>query len=180
MTAPQNNPSIDASEPQSNNATPEMAEKRLSTLRNEVPDAVVQIDSVRADDIAIAVRVTIGLPRGARNSVIVAADVHDESSWAQQLDQVQALAICRTLDGLVPTSKQPTPPQNRSQSPQPVQPQASAEGDHLPEYSWNAFWQTMNSRNISRDQVQQALGKSVQEATPKEAVDALKAAGLLR
>ena len=160
--------------------SPEIAELRLAILRREVPEAVVQIDAVRADDTAFAVKVTIGLPGGARHSAISAADVDGESSWADQLEMVQAVAIARALDGLQHRPARPVRDQQASPSPQPQSPPtASAEEDHLPEYSWNAFWQTMNQRNITRDQVQQALGKTVQEVTPKEAVDALRAAGLL-
>lgn len=180
---------------ESSTISPEIAELRLAILRREIPEALVQIDAVRADDTAIAVKATIGLPGGARHSAIAAEDVDADRKWADQLEMVQAIAIARALDGLgsrsaraadvqprrqaqsAPSSAQ-SPPQS-SPSASPAQAQPSAEGDHLPEYSWNAFWQTMNSRNITREQVEQTVGKSVQETTPKEAVDALKAAGLL-
>lgn len=155
---------------------PEIAETRLMMLRSEMPQAVVQIDAVRADDTAIAVRVTIGLPGGGRHSHIAAADVETDTSWADQLAEVQARAIVHVLEGLKVASRgndTATPPVRR---PAPSQ---AADEDHLPEYSWNAFWQTMNQRGITRDRVEQALGKTVQEATPKEAVDALRAAGVL-
>ena len=159
--------------------SPEIAELRLATLRQEYPNALVQIDAVRADDTAIAVKATIGLPGGARHTAIASADVDADTSWADQLEMVQAVAVARALDGLpqraTQSAREQQPPQSR---PQQGVPSAAAENDHLPEYSWNAFWQTMNKRNITRDQVEQALGKTVQEATPKEAVDALKAAGL--
>lgn len=166
--------------------SPEIAELRLAVLRREIPEALVQIDAVRADDTAIAVKATIGLPGGARHSAIAAEDVDPERSWADQLEMVQAIAVAKVLDGLGSRSAQESSSQPRRQ-PQPSAPQppvvspaqASGEGDHLPEYSWNAFWQTMNSRNITREQVEQAVGKTVQETTPKEAVDALRAAGLL-
>lgn len=163
--------------------SPEIAELRLAALRQEVPNALVQIDAVRADDTAIAVKATIGLPGGARHSAIASADV-DEGSWSEQMEMVQAVAIARALDGLQQrparqVREQPAAAPRQQQPAPAAAPTAQAEEDHLPEYSWNAFWQTMNQRNISRDQVEQALGKTVQEATPKEAVDALKAAGLL-
>lgn len=50
--------------------SPEIAELRLAILRREVPEALVQIDAVRADDTAIAVKATIGLPGGARHSTL--------------------------------------------------------------------------------------------------------------
>lgn len=157
--------------------SPEIAELRLAILRRDTPDAIVQIDTVRADDTSIAVKATIGLPGGARHSVIAAADVDTNSTWADQLEMVQAIAIAKALDGLgIRATQEPAQPPSRQQSARPTAPEPT---DHLPEYSWNAFWQTMNSRNITRDQVQQALGKSVQEATPKEAMDALKSAGML-
>lgn len=160
--------------------SPEIAELRLAVLRLEIPDALVQIDAVRADDTAIAVKVTIGLPGGARHSAIAAADVDEHMSWAEQLEMAQAIAICRALDGLDsrPDSESAAQPR-RTQQPVSSAPTTPVEADHLPEYSWNAFWQTMNQRNITREQVEQALGKTVQEATPKEAVDALRAAGLV-
>lgn len=176
---------------QDTQVSPEIAELRLAVLRREVPGVLVQIDAVRADDTAIAVKATIGLPGGARHSAIAAVDVEEDSSWAAQMEMVQATAIARALDGLrsrpsrtPEDSPQPAETPTRVSTSQPQQQdqqvtEPSAETDHLPEYSWNAFWQTMNTRNITRDQVQQALGKSVQEVTPKEAVDALKAAGLL-
>lgn len=156
---------------------PEIAEARLAELRSGMPQAVVQIDAVRADDTAIAVKVTIGLPGGGRHSHIAAADVETGTSWSDQLAMVQARAVVHVLDGLkgAPRAQEAadTPPRRA------MPPTAAAEEDHLPEYSWNAFWQTMNQRGIGRDRVEQALGKTVQEATPKEAVDALKAAGML-
>lgn len=163
--------------------SPDVAEHRLATLRRQIPETLVQIDAVRSDDTAIAVKATIGLPGGARHSFIATTDVDPDTSWADQLAAVQAVAIVKALDGL----GQPSVPEDRPQEasiPESAQsrrqtPSAQADDDHLPEYSWNAFWQTMNSRNITREQVEQALGKSVQEATPKEAVDALRAAGVL-
>lgn len=164
--------------------SPEIAELRLAILRREIPEALVQIDAVRADDTAIAVKATIGLPGGARHSAIAAEDVDADRAWAGQLEMVQAIAVAKALDGLGSRSAQPAEVQSRRQQQPQSQaaadtPQAPVEGDHLPEYSWNAFWHTMNSRNITREQVEQTVGKTVQETTPKEAVDALKAAGLL-
>lgn len=188
--------------------SPEIAELRLAVLRQESPQALVQIDAVRADDTAVAVKAVISLPGGARHTAIAAADVDTSESWADQLEMQQAIAIARALDGLGHTTarlqQQAERPTSRPQQPAetpPAQPQQPAadpdaqpqqeasqqqpsqqtpnETDHLPEYSWNAFWQTMNARNITREQVEKALGKSVQETTPKEAVDALTAAGLL-
>lgn len=168
--------------------SPEIAELRLAILRREVPEALVQIDAVRTDDTAIAVKATIGLPGGARHSAIAAEDVDTEGSWADQLELVQAIAIAKVLDGLgsrsarivdAPPSRQQQQTQQQSSAPQSSAHAAMAESDHLPEYSWNAFWQSMNSRNITREQVEQAVGKTVQETTPKEAVEALKSAGLL-
>lgn len=177
--------------------SPEIAELRLAILREEIPQALIQIDAVRSDDTAIAIKATIGLPGGTRHSGIAAADVDAERSWADQLAMVQAIAMAKALDGLGHTSDralkhrpsrtmESEPAQSRpsrTTESEPAQPRrqsqaAPSEDDHLPEYSWNAFWQTVNSRNITREQVEQALGKSVQEVTPKEAVDALKAAGL--
>lgn len=160
----------------------EIADLRLSVLRQEVPDALVQIDSVRADDTAIAVKATIATTGKARHTAIAAADVDADVSWAEQFAMQQAIAIARALDGLGLTTERvlERPKNSRpTQQQQSAVPQAHAEVDHLPEYSWNAFWQSMNAHNITREQVEQALGKTVQEVTPKEAVDALTSAGLL-
>lgn len=175
--------------------SPEIADLRLMLLRQDYPDAVVQIDAVRADDTAVAVRVTIGLPGGRRHSAIVAADVDPARGWSDQLAAVQAAAVVNTLDGLgitvapaqESTAAQPARQEAEKPAASPPRPDveqtgsaaARPEEDHLPEYSWNGFWQAMNARGINRDQVEQALGKSVQDATPKEAFDALKAAGKL-
>lgn len=165
---------------QDTDISPEIAELRLKMLRADIPQAIVQIDSVRADDTAIAVKATINLPGGARHSHIAAQDVDTASSWSDQLAMVQATAVIVALDGLGSRS-QASQPEARPTSVAPPRASAPAgppEEDHLPEYSWNAFWQTLNKRNITREQVEQALGKSVQEVTPKEAVDALTSAGL--
>jgi hypothetical protein len=199
MSAPLNKPPL--SDPgsrlrdlqETSDISPKIVELRLAQLRKDVPQAIVQIDSVRADDTAIAVKATIGLPGGARHSLIEAADVNADSSWSDQLAMVQAKAIAKALDGLqsrnASDGSRPARPPDGGSVPatevfattMPTGPMTapSANDDHLPEYSWNAFWQTMNARNVSREQVEQALGKSVQDATPKEAVGALKAAGLL-
>lgn len=173
--------------------SPEIARLRLAVLRQESPKAVVQIDSVRADDTAIAIKVTIGTPNGGRHTDISATDVDPARSWAEQHDELQAIAIARALDGLE-ISGQPTkvaPPSFKTgPKPEQPQPQPPAEspvstataprndGDHLAEYSWTSFWQSARSRNITKEQVEQALGKSIQESTPKEALDALEAKGM--
>ena len=205
--------------------TPDSATRRLAALRREMADIIVQIDSVRADDTAIAVKATIGLPDGARHTAIAALDVDNTQSWAAQHEQVQASAITRALDGLgiaddqpqrtspqpqeaarpqeaTPPRPQPTnqsAPESRAAQPRPQpaapapaanQPQAAppaspgasavqrADGDHLSEYSWTSFWQAARARNITREQVEAALGRSIQQATPRDAVEALQAAGM--
>lgn len=173
--------------------SPAIAALRLALLRQDVPDALVQIDSVRADDTAIAVKATIGLPGGARHTGLSAVDVDPSRSWSEQHAMAEAIAVARALDGLgirVETSRPGKPqapaPTDTQQAPvhtaTPQTPGASAmqrvDGDHLPEYSWTSFWQAAHARNITREQVEQALGRSVQQATPREAVDALQAAGM--
>ena len=180
--------------------SPEIAALRLAVLRQDVPDALVQIDSVRADDTAIAVKATIGLPGGARHSGIAAMDVDPARSWADQHAMTEAIAIARALDGLGIRVEKPQPAtqhtQGASASAVPQSPTAEArqqtspqqtpgasamqkvDGDHLSEYSWTSFWQAAHARNITREQVEQALGRSVQQATPRDAVDALQAAGM--
>lgn len=198
--------------------TPDSATRRLAALRREMADIIVQIDSVRADDTAIAVKATIALPDGARHTAIAALDVDNTRSWAAQHEQVQASAITRALDGLAiaddqsqPATQPPQeaprprpvgqPPQElRASQPQPgnqqIQearaPQAPADshptpgasavqradGDHLSEYSWTSFWQTARSLSITKEQVETALGRPIQQATPRDAVEALQAAGM--
>lgn len=157
--------------------SPEIADIRLALMRVRDPNAVVLIDVARADDTAIAVRATTGFVGGAMSSHIAARDVADGESWSDQMAMVQAEAICVALDALQPRTSAHTEPQSTAAQKQPRP--AVSEEDHLPEYSWNAFWQTMNAKSITREQVEQTLGKSVQEATPKEAVDALTSAGLI-
>lgn len=186
------------------------ADRRLANLRREFPTAVVQIDSVRADDTAIAVKALVSLPSGGRHTRIAAHDVDPNRSWAEQYEQVQALATLRALDGLGIADDQPQPaspqpqeaPRPRAQEPalprqqpatqpqSPVQSQAAppaspgaaavqrADGDHLSEYSWTSFWQAARARDITKDQVEAALGRSIQQATPRDAVEALEAAGM--
>lgn len=167
--------------------SPEIAMLRLAVLRQDAPKAVVQIDSVRADDTAIAVKVTIGTPNGGRHSEITAIDVDPERSWSEQHDNVQAIAIARALDGLgvaaAPTQLTEPAPRAEQRLPPAESPVAPAtaprnENDHLAEYSWTSFWQSARSRNITKEQVEQALGKSIQESTPKEALEALEAKGM--
>lgn len=181
-------------------ASPETVSLRLAVLRADVPDVLVQLDSVRADDTAIAIKATIGRNGGGRASAIAAADVDEAGSWADQLANVEAVAIARALDQLgmtleralqgsrqdkpQPQAPQAAPPQvaPASQSAQPPPSQAtqpqSADEDHLPEFSWNAFWQHARTRGISKEQLEQALGRSVKEASPQQAVDALTSAGM--
>lgn len=167
--------------------SPEIAMLRLAVLRQDAPKAVVQIDSVRADDTAIAVKVTIGTPNGGRHSEITAIDVDPERSWGEQHDNVQAIAIARALDGLgiaaAPTQLTEPAPRAEQRQPPAESPVTAAtaprnENDHLAEYSWTSFWQSARSRNITKEQVEQALGKSIQESTPKEALEALEAKGM--
>lgn len=163
--------------------TPDSATGQLASLRRDLPDVVVQIDSVRADDIAIAVKATIGLPGGARNTHIAAMDVDPDRSWASQHDAVQAMAVARALDGLgirvdVPQPSSQPPDQRTAQATPGASAMQKVDGDHLSEYSWTSFWQAARARNITREQVEQALGRSVQQATPRDAMDALQAAGM--
>lgn len=167
--------------------SPEIAGLRLAVLRQEMPKLVVQIDSVRADDTAISVKATIGLPNGARHTSIYSADVDPDRSWSQQHNDAQAIAIAQALDGLGMTTDRPSegrqnppqPEQRRQTVESPAKPATArrSEDDHLSEYSWTSFWQAAHARNITREQVEQALGRSIQESTPKDAVDALVAIG---
>ena len=161
--------------------SPEIAALRLAILRLDIPDAIVQIDAVRQDDTAIAVKATIGLPGGARHSAIAAHDVTGDSGWAIQYAATEAEAIARALDGLgISLQKQigATAPPAKSQTQPNQSPIKTNADDHLPEYSWNAFWREAHTRGISREDVERALGRSIQEVAPQEAVIALKSSGL--
>lgn len=173
-------------------AAPETVPLRLAVLRADVPEAVVQLDTVRADDTAIAIRATIGRSGGGRASAIWSIDVDSERSWSEQLAEVEATAVARALDQLGMTLERAlqAPRQERAapnqQVHQAASPQAqisapsqakTADDDHLPEFSWNAFWQHARTRGITKEQLEQALGRSVQEASPQQAVDALKQSG---
>lgn len=163
--------------PTDTGVTAPLAALRLAVLRLDFPDAIVQVDPVRQDDIAIAVKATIGLPSGARHTAIAAVDVDTMTGWAEQYAQTEAVAIARALDGLGQSLDRQIQAQGKAGAAQPSVPQRSDEDDHLPEYSWNAFWREAHARNLSRDQVEQALGRSIQEVTPRDAVLALQAAG---
>lgn len=157
--------------------TPRIAALRLAVLRLDYPEAIVQIDPVRQDDTAIAVKSTIGLPGGARHTAIAATDVDAAASWAEQYAHTEAIAIARALDGLGQALDRQVPTSSAKPEASPSQLPRSDEEDHLPEYSWNAFWREAHGRNISREQVEQALGRSIQEVTPRDAVMALQASG---
>lgn len=68
--------------------------------------------------------------------------------------------------------------QTRPQAVPPPQPPASQEDDaHLPEYSWTTFWNTARSFGLDAKRVEEILGRPANQSSPKEAVEALKAAG---
>lgn len=163
---------------------PRAVELRLALLRAEVPETVIQLDTVRADDTAIAIRATIGRSGGGRASVISSTDVDPEVSWSEQLQHVEALALARALDQLGMTferaTQAPVTAVARPPISAPVQekPQdKDKDNDHLSEFGWNAFWQQAHAAGITRDQVEQALGRSVREASPQQAIEALRLQG---
>jgi hypothetical protein len=69
----------------------------------------------------------------------------------------------------------------RAQSrPQAVPPPAEApkEDDaHLPEYSWTGFWNAAKAFGLDAKRVEEILGRPAHQSSPKEAVEALQAAG---
>lgn len=158
--------------------SPRAASLRLAMLRMDFPEAIVQIDPVRQDDVAVAVKATIGLPGGARHTYIATADVDPSGSWSDQFAAVQAAAVSHALDGLGihlerrKSGERVASPVTKETRSRPADP------DHLSEYSWNAFWKEANVRGITRDQVEHALGRSVQEVSPHDALGALKSTGV--
>jgi hypothetical protein len=68
--------------------------------------------------------------------------------------------------------------QTRPQAVPPPQPDAAPDDDaHLPEYSWTGFWNTARSFGLDAKKVEQLLGRPANQSSPKEAVEALRAAG---
>lgn len=68
--------------------------------------------------------------------------------------------------------------QSRPQAVPPPQPDAAREDDaHLPEYSWTTFWNTARSYGLDAKKVEEILGRPANQSSPKEAVEALQAAG---
>ncbi len=94
-----------------------------------------------------------------------------------------------------PAQPRPTPIQRQEESAPPVvnalrragqRPQAvppatqepAREDDaHLPEYSWTTFWNTARGFGLDAKRVEEILGRPANQSSPKEAVDALRAAG---
>jgi hypothetical protein len=68
--------------------------------------------------------------------------------------------------------------QSRPQAVPPPQAEAPAEDDaHLPEYSWTGFWNTARGFGLDAKRVEEILGRPARDSSPKEAVEALRAAG---
>src|SRR5690606_10844099 len=68
--------------------------------------------------------------------------------------------------------------QSRPQAVPPATPDAPRDDDaHLPEYSWTGFWNTARSFGLDAKKVEEILGRPANQSSPKEAVEALQAAG---
>lgn len=64
--------------------------------------------------------------------------------------------------------------------PQPPQPAAEPPRDDdapLPEYSWTGFWNAARGFGLDAKRVEEILGRPANQSSPKEAVEALRAAG---
>jgi hypothetical protein len=57
------------------------------------------------------------------------------------------------------------------------QPSAPDDDSHLPEYSWTGFWNAARGFGLDAKRVEEILGRPARDSTPKEAVEALRAAG---
>lgn len=68
--------------------------------------------------------------------------------------------------------------QSRPQVVPPPQAETPRDDDaHLPEYSWTNFWNAARSFGLDAKKVEEILGRPANTSTPKEAVEALQAAG---
>ena len=68
--------------------------------------------------------------------------------------------------------------QTRPQAVPPPQPEVAQEDDaHLPEYSWTGFWNAARGFGLDAKKVEEILGRPANQSSPKEAVEALRAAG---
>jgi outer membrane biosynthesis protein TonB len=60
----------------------------------------------------------------------------------------------------------------------PAQPAPTQDDDaHLPEYSWTNFWNAARGYGLDAKKVEDILGRPANQSSPKEAVEALQAAG---
>jgi len=94
-----------------------------------------------------------------------------------------------------PASQRPTPIQRTEETAPPVvnalrraqtrpqavpvsQPETPDEDDaHLPEYSWTGFWNAAKAFGLDARRIEEILGRPAHQSSPKEAVEALQAAG---
>lgn len=68
--------------------------------------------------------------------------------------------------------------QSRPQAVPPPQAETPRDDDaHLPEYSWTGFWNAARGFGLDAKKVEEILGRPANTSTPKEAVEALQAAG---
>ncbi len=68
--------------------------------------------------------------------------------------------------------------QSRPQAVPPPQADVPRDDDaHLPEYSWTGFWNAARGFGLDAKKVEEILGRPANTSTPKEAVEALQAAG---
>jgi hypothetical protein len=116
-------------------------------------------------------------------------------SQSQPQGQGQPSPQTQTGPRSMPTQQRPTPIQRTEESAPPVvnalrraqtRPHAvpppnvegPAEDDaHLPEYSWTGFWNAARGFGLDAKRVEEILGRPARDSSPKEAVEALRAAG---
>lgn len=91
-------------------------------------------------------------------------------------------AVPRTDDSAPPVVNALRRAQTRPQA-VPPSPQAPAaaprdEDAPLPEYSWTGFWNAARGFGLDAKRVEEILGRPANQSSPKEAVEALRAAGV--
>lgn len=92
--------------------------------------------------------------------------------------QSRPTPIQRTEESAPPVVNALRRAQARPQAVPPPQPESPPEDDaHLPEYSWTEFWNAARALGLDAKKVEEILGRPANRSSPKEAVEALQAAG---
>lgn len=178
----------------------ELTPLRIACLRRDVPDAQIMTDVTVADGPRLLVRASVAIPSGARGSGLAGGVVPNDAGWDATIAATEAIALGRALDSLGYTvsraltagsgGRRPTPaPAPRPQpdparlvgSRRPDAPPAPTSPDDaalLASYSWTTFWTAAKDANLTSADVERHLGRPLKDATPADAVAALREAGV--